>query len=334
MARGFKMGPAVPLGGDALPADILLSKTAYVDGEEIVGTMPNIGAISELISAVAQEIALPEGYHDGTGTVEIDPTEVAKIIAENIKSGVTILGQAGSLQPGVDTSDADAVAGNILNGKIGYVKGAKVTGSIPIQAAKTVTPATSAQTAVSSGTYCSGAITVAAIPSQTTGGAKYATTSAQTAVAASKYVTSNVTLGALSQTNLAAANIVRGKTITIKSGSTNIWSVTGSNDALKYVSGSTTANNGSKAFRYTSDRSITYNYSQINPGITPLFAFGYTDGLIYWRNGSAAWNITDYPADTSAYSNGLNSGWTFASNSVQMPKRAGGNSLTYFIFGY
>ena len=39
---------------------------------------------------------MQQGYHDGSGTVTIDSTEQAKIIAANIKSGVEILGVTGS----------------------------------------------------------------------------------------------------------------------------------------------------------------------------------------------------------------------------------------------
>ena len=59
----------------------------------------------------------------------------------------------------MDTSDANAVAGDILNGKTGYVNGSKVTGNIPSKAAATYTPTTSDQT-IAAGQYLSGAQTV------------------------------------------------------------------------------------------------------------------------------------------------------------------------------
>ena len=59
----------------------------------------------------------------------------------------------------MDTSDADAVAADMRNGKIGYVNGEKVTGNIPDKAAQTYTPTTSDQT-IASGQYLTGAQTI------------------------------------------------------------------------------------------------------------------------------------------------------------------------------
>lgn len=80
----------------AAASEILTGKSAYVRGSKVEGSMPNRGAISEIIDDKDDVITVPNGYHDGSGTVEIDSTEKAKIIADNIKDGVSILGVTGS----------------------------------------------------------------------------------------------------------------------------------------------------------------------------------------------------------------------------------------------
>lgn len=76
-------------------AEILEGKTAYARGTKLTGTMPNKGAVSGTI-ATKDAYTIPMGFHDGSGTVSIDATELAKIIPANIKSGVSILGETGT----------------------------------------------------------------------------------------------------------------------------------------------------------------------------------------------------------------------------------------------
>ena len=76
-------------------AEILEGKTAYARGTKLTGTMPNKGAISGTI-ATKEAYTIPMGFHDGSGTVSIDATESAKIVAGNIKRGITILGVEGT----------------------------------------------------------------------------------------------------------------------------------------------------------------------------------------------------------------------------------------------
>ena len=80
----------------AAVGEILLGKTAHARGALLTGTMPNNGAVSGVISTKAQVYTVPQGYHDGSGTVQISSTEQAKIIAANIKAGIQILGVTGS----------------------------------------------------------------------------------------------------------------------------------------------------------------------------------------------------------------------------------------------
>lgn len=81
---------------DATGADILTGKTAFNASGSVGGSMADNGATGGTISTKAGTVTIPAGYTTG-GTVAISSTEQAKIVASNIKSGVTILGQAGSL---------------------------------------------------------------------------------------------------------------------------------------------------------------------------------------------------------------------------------------------
>lgn len=86
----------------AVAAEILASKTAYKNGSKLTGTMPNRGAVSGSISTKAEEYTVPQGYHDGSGKVSISSTEQAKIIADNIREGITILGVEGTMSGSED----------------------------------------------------------------------------------------------------------------------------------------------------------------------------------------------------------------------------------------
>lgn len=95
---------------DATASEILNSKTAYVNGVKITGTMPNRGAVDATIDDISQPYVIPNGYHDGSGTVDIDATEKAKLIAANIRSGVEILGVTGTMS---GTEDVNAQTKNV-----------------------------------------------------------------------------------------------------------------------------------------------------------------------------------------------------------------------------
>ena len=61
-----------------------------------VDAVENRGAADGAISTVDGDYTIQAGYHNGSGKVSIAATEKLKLIASNIKSGVTILGVVGS----------------------------------------------------------------------------------------------------------------------------------------------------------------------------------------------------------------------------------------------
>ena len=83
----------------AVAAEILNGKTAYARGNNVTGTMVNNGAITGTIATKAGTYTVPIGYHDGSGKVGINSTEQSKIIAANIKQGISILGVTGTCEP-------------------------------------------------------------------------------------------------------------------------------------------------------------------------------------------------------------------------------------------
>ena len=91
----------------AVAAEILSGKTAHARGTLITGTMPNRGSVTGTIASASGEYTIPQGYHDGSGKVSLDASEQAKIIPDNIRSGVTILGVEGTM---TGTEDVNAQA--------------------------------------------------------------------------------------------------------------------------------------------------------------------------------------------------------------------------------
>lgn len=153
---------------NAAATDIKDGQTAYVNGTKVEGTMPVNPAVNETIDTKDKVVTVPPGYTPG-GNVKISDTEKQKIKAENIRAGISILGVNGSMssteglkpqsktvtptksaqvvQPDsgynalsqvtveaipsqyITTTDANAAAGDIKNGKTAYVGGKKVTGT-------------------------------------------------------------------------------------------------------------------------------------------------------------------------------------------------------------
>ena len=107
--------------GNATSNKILSGYTAYVKGNTITGSIPSKGATTYTPGTTNQTIA-SGSYLSGIQTIKGD----SNLLATNIAMGKSIFGINGSY-----TSDANAVAGNILSGKTAYVNGSKITGTMP-----------------------------------------------------------------------------------------------------------------------------------------------------------------------------------------------------------
>ncbi len=121
----------------ATAAEILSGKTAYNKANKLTGTMKNNGAVSGSIDNMAVPYTVPQGYHDGSGKVQIASTEQAKLIPSNIRKGISVLGVQGAMSGTEDVKPQ----------------------------AKTVTPTTAAQTILpDTGYNYLSQVTVEAIP--------------------------------------------------------------------------------------------------------------------------------------------------------------------------
>ena len=121
----------------AAVAEILVGKTAHARGSKLTGTMKNNGAVSKKITTRDEDVTIPQGFHDGSGKVGIDATEKGKLVANNIREGVTILGVEGTMSGSENMKPQ----------------------------AKTVTPSTAKQTILPDAEYnCLSQVEVEAIP--------------------------------------------------------------------------------------------------------------------------------------------------------------------------
>ena len=88
----------------------------------ILGTMVDRGNVGTVnLTTEGAEYTIAQGYHSGLGKVK---AAIAGLIASVIKAGTTVGGILGTF-----TSDANATASEIANGKTAYVNGSKITGT-------------------------------------------------------------------------------------------------------------------------------------------------------------------------------------------------------------
>lgn len=110
--------------------EVLAGKTFHTASGGTTGTMVNNGATGGYINVKAGTVSIPAGYTSG-GTVAIDSTEQGKIVTDNIKNGVAILGVQGkSTVVDTEITASAAAAGNITTGKKAFVNGQEITGTL------------------------------------------------------------------------------------------------------------------------------------------------------------------------------------------------------------
>lgn len=122
------------VAGDVLTGKIFVAS----DGTVVTGNMVNNGTVDKTLDATTISYTIPKGYHSGSGKViitletkTVTPTKATQDVTPTSGSVLSKVTVAPIPENYIDTTDANAKAAEILDGKTAYVNGIKVEGSMP-----------------------------------------------------------------------------------------------------------------------------------------------------------------------------------------------------------
>lgn len=231
--------------------DVLTGKVyVLANGTVTTGTMPNIGAASKTLDVTTITYTIPKGYHNGTGKVSlvletktVTPTKSAQDITPTSGKVLSKVTVAAIPDEYITTTDADAVAADILDDKTAYVDGAKVTGSMPNNGAVTKTlDGTTKSVTIAKGYHNgSGAVSISTEEKSAT-----PTKSAQTIIPSTGKVLTKVSVAAIpaayqdvSAVDAVEADVLSGKKIVSKTGEVLTGSMPNNGSASATIDGLT-----------------------------------------------------------------------------------------------
>ena len=239
---------------DATAADVLAGKTIVTGSGEVAGSMTNNGAVSQVLDVRSGHTSytVPAGFHNGNGTFSlvteeksVTPSASSQDVTPTngkVLSKVTVAAAPSGTLSNLEFADEPSISINnsgLITVRGGYSAshhpvsssgwvdttdtieievGMSGTYQLSTQAATTITPSASSQTAVAAGKYTLGAVTVAAIP------ATYGDTTGDDAVVA------NLLAGKLAHT------IVNGAATQITGSMANNGAISGTIDGLTSTS--------------------------------------------------------------------------------------------------
>lgn len=137
--------------------DIRYNKTAYINGEKIIGNLDEAANISFRASKIEQFVG---GNYGPTGIVEYSEKDIiikkgtqismsmpSSVLADaiNVTSETLLVGNEILGVQGTATSDATATSDTIIEGEVAYSKGEKITGNIKDNGALNFIPSDIAQ---------------------------------------------------------------------------------------------------------------------------------------------------------------------------------------------